>query len=135
MGHPLSGGGNAIYQPSVIKASKRKQRAKKNRTARRIKAVLERGQDIRYRHGMGSEFYLTREWRGLRWKVLIASDGKCSMCGRGKLDGVRLHVDHKVPRSLAPHMELQRDNLQVLCNDCNLGKGASAYSCTQARKS
>ena len=38
--------------------------------------------------------------------------------------GVVLHVDHIKPRSKFPELELSLDNTQVLCADCNLGKGA-----------
>lgn len=42
------------------------------------------------------------------------------------LDGnpVRIVVDHIKPISKHWHLRLDPDNLQVLCNDCNKGKGA-----------
>lgn len=83
-----------------------------------------------YRTGMGSQFYSTREWRDLRYEVLREcaakyQDGKprCEMCGQ-KAGEKPLEVDHKKPRSLFPHLELMKENLQVLCNPCNQGKGA-----------
>ena len=39
-----------------------------------------------------------------------------------KHDGAKMHVDHIKPRSKYPRLELDFDNLQVLCEDCNLGK-------------
>lgn len=33
-----------------------------------------------------------------------------------------MHVDHIKPRSKYPALELVLSNLQVLCEDCNLGK-------------
>ena len=33
------------------------------------------------------------------------------------------HVDHVRPRSTHPALALEPANLQVLCQDCNLGKG------------
>lgn len=77
-----------------------------------------------YRPGMGSDFYKTREWRELRWKVLKESDGKCKKCRRPYGDGP-IHIDHILPRSKFPHLELVRSNLQDLCEDCNLGKSDS----------
>ena len=69
-----------------------------------------------------SDFYLSREWRALRFDVLKANDGRCELCGAGKHDGIRLHVDHIKPRSKFPHLSLVASNLQVLCEDCNMGK-------------
>ena len=42
-------------------------------------------------------------------------------CGRGKEDGVKLHVDHIVPVSRGGKSVM--GNLQTLCEDCNCGKG------------
>lgn len=51
------------------------------------------------------------------------------LCGstRSDLDlegnPVRIVVDHIKPISKHWHLRLDPDNLQVLCNDCNKGKG------------
>lgn len=37
-------------------------------------------------------------------------------------DGVKLHVDHIKPKSLFLHLAYDLNNLQVLCEDCNMGK-------------
>ncbi len=66
-------------------------------------------------------FYESREWRALRYQVLKKYAAKCMCCGRLAPD-VQLHVDHIKPRSLHPSLELDMDNLQILCKDCNLGK-------------
>ena len=78
-----------------------------------------------YKKGMKSEFYQTFEWRQLRWQVLLESDKCCAMCGRSKAHGIILHVDHIKPRSKYPSLELIQSNLQVLCEDCNIGKSNS----------
>ena len=67
-------------------------------------------------------FYESREWRSLRLDVLLEQGRKCCVCGRSPKDGIVLHVDHIKPRSKYPELELIKDNLQVLCEDCNLGK-------------
>jgi hypothetical protein len=67
-------------------------------------------------------FYESIEWRDLRYKVLKANDGRCELCGHGKHTGKILHVDHIMPRSKFPLIELEITNLQVLCEDCNMGK-------------
>lgn len=69
-------------------------------------------------------FYETDEWRRLRYEVLRNSKGRCECCGHGPRKGKPLHVDHIKPRSKYPELELEITNLQVLCDDCNLGKGA-----------
>lgn len=67
-------------------------------------------------------FYQSDEWRSVRVKALLRDGRKCVLCGRTVRDGVKLHVDHIKPRSKYPELELELDNLQVLCEDCNLGK-------------
>ena len=108
----------------------RKARKKK----RQIEALRKFGKPPKYEPGMGNAFYLTREWRTLRWEVLSTSDGKCVMCGATKKSsGKSMHVDHIHPRSAFPHLELSKSNLQVLCEDCNIGKGKSVWKPTDAR--
>lgn len=63
------------------------------------------------------------EWKRLRFAKLSTSDGKCACCNRTKNDGIYLNVDHIKPRRLFPELALDFDNLQILCNICNEGKG------------
>lgn len=72
----------------------------------------------------GPEFYLSKEWRELRYKALRNSNGRCACCGAGRREGTILHVDHIKPRYKHPELALVLSNLQVLCEDCNKGKGA-----------
>lgn len=58
-------------------------------------------------------------WR-LRALVLMRDRARCRMCGAGPGDGVTLHVDHVKPWSKGGETVLE--NLQVLCNVCNIGK-------------
>lgn len=67
-------------------------------------------------------FYLSREWRAVRYKALCQSSGRCQCCGASPATGTVLHVDHIKPRSKFPALELDIENLQVLCVDCNMGK-------------
>lgn len=67
-------------------------------------------------------FYRSRAWRSLRYEALKEYGAKCSLCGATSSSRV-LHVDHIKPRSLFPGMALDIRNLQILCEDCNLGKG------------
>ena len=107
--------------PSTPKKKKRTTRTRKQKEDGKAKKFV----PIGYQVGMKSEFYGTKEWRELRWKVLIESDGRCVYCGRSRnKHGVTIHVDHIKPRSKYPFLELEKSNLQVTCEDCNLGKGA-----------
>jgi len=77
----------------------------------------------KYIKGMKSEFYSTKEWRDIRWKVIENAKGCCAVCGRSrKANNVIMHVDHIKPRSKYPELELDKTNLQLLCEECNLGK-------------
>lgn len=70
------------------------------------------------------EFYSSREWLKLRMKVLEEYECKCMACGQSpKVHGIVVHVDHIKPRSTHPKLELVFSNLQLLCEDCNMGKG------------
>jgi hypothetical protein len=77
----------------------------------------------------GPSFYESREWRTLRYKALKLHGRKCQLCGATD----NLHVDHIKPRSRYPQFELVLENLQILCVNCNVGKGA--WDDTDWRKS
>ena len=56
-----------------------------------------------------------------RTRAQVLQPQRCAMCGRTPLqDGVRLVVDHKIPREWGGTND--RENLQPLCEDCNGGK-------------
>ena len=62
-------------------------------------------------------FYESPQWQKLRYETL-RKYRKCCLCGSNE----NLHVDHIKPRSKFPTLELDADNLQVLCKRCNLAK-------------
>ena len=68
-------------------------------------------------------FLESYEWRRVRMMVLKRDGARCKCCGATPADGVRMHVDHIKPRRMFPHLALDLDNLQVLCEECNHGKG------------
>lgn len=70
------------------------------------------------------EFFASDEWRKLRYLALKLHGAACQCCGATRQSGAILHVDHIKPRSKYPELELEVDNLQILCVDCNRGKGA-----------
>jgi hypothetical protein len=45
-------------------------------------------------------------------------------CGVSSKEGAIICVDHIKPRNTHPELALNPDNLQVLCDVCNQGKGA-----------
>lgn len=60
---------------------------------------------------------------GLRYKVLCRDNFKCVRCGASPATdhSCRLHIDHKIPFSKGGKTVFE--NLQTLCENCNLGKG------------
>lgn len=70
------------------------------------------------------EFYISDEWRAVRYQALKIHGARCQCCGLSPREGKVMHVDHIKPRSKYPELELTLSNLQVLCEDCNLGKMA-----------
>lgn len=75
-------------------------------------------------------FYRSWEWRRLRMQVIKGNARRCMCCGSTPddvtIDGqpVRLVVDHIKPISKYWHLRLVASNLQILCDECNMGKGA-----------
>jgi hypothetical protein len=69
------------------------------------------------------EFLQTYEWRRVRMEALKKHGSRCQCCGATPATGAVMNVDHIKPRKLFPHLALSVDNLQVLCHECNHGKG------------
>ncbi len=73
-----------------------------------------------------ADFLRTPHWKRARYDALLANDGRCELCARSKHQlgpGRYLNVDHVEPRRARPDLALDVGNLQVLCPDCNAGKG------------
>jgi SNF2 family DNA or RNA helicase len=66
-------------------------------------------------------FYDSKAWLDLRFRILKKYDQRCMLCGATDKESI-MHVDHIKPRSKYPQLELDEDNLQVLCEKCNFGK-------------
>jgi 5-methylcytosine-specific restriction endonuclease McrA len=89
------------------------------------------------------EFYKSWEWRTLRIKVLNEFGARCMCCGstpeHKDMNGkpVKIVVDHIKSLHKHWHLRLKRDNLQVLCDECNQGKAAwdetvvTGYRCSE----
>ncbi len=75
-------------------------------------------------------FYQSWDWRTVRMKTLQRHGYRCQCCGATGKDRdmlgqpVRIVVDHIKPLYTHWHLRLEEDNLQVLCDECNMGKGA-----------
>ncbi len=64
----------------------------------------------------------------LRLQVLNRDNFRCNFCGKSPVTdfGTKLHIDHITPFSLGGKSIL--DNLQTLCEECNLGKSNKKIS-------
>ncbi|MDP2562764.1 HNH endonuclease [Psychrobium sp. 1_MG-2023] len=69
-----------------------------------------------------ADFYSTQQWKELRYRAFKQYQNKCACCGATPETGAVLHVDHIKPRSKYPELALCLDNLQILCEICNIGK-------------
>ena len=76
-----------------------------------------------YDHPVVAAFYQSFEWRKLRYRVLKKFGQRCMCCGQTPADGVKMHVDHIQPLRFFWNRRLDFENLQVLCEVCNHGKG------------
>lgn len=74
------------------------------------------------RKQLRKSFYESDAWRAVRYQVLKKFGATCQCCGATPKQSRQVHVDHIKPRSRYPELELDITNLQVLCEDCNLGK-------------
>ena len=75
----------------------------------------------------GDNFYRSWEWKRARYEALRINGHRCQCCGwqPGDTESGHLVVDHIKPRRHYPKLALDVSNLQVLCNDCNMGKGST----------
>ena len=101
-------------KPAVHKKKKHKNKPNQ-RKPKRTKAILA--------FAATDAFLQTYEWRKLRLETLLLHGRKCQCCGRSPADGIILNVDHIKSRRRYPELALDINNTQVLCEDCNHGKG------------
>jgi 5-methylcytosine-specific restriction endonuclease McrA len=79
---------------------------------------------------MKDVFYRSWDWRTLRMEVLKERGARCECCGstpeHTDMSGnpVKICVDHIKPLAKNWHLRLDKSNLQILCDECNQGKGA-----------
>ena len=70
-----------------------------------------------------NDFLNSFSWKKLRMEALKLYGLKCQCCGATKKEGAVMNVDHIKPRKYFPELALEINNLQILCGDCNHGKG------------
>lgn len=76
------------------------------------------------------QFYKSWDWRTLRMEVIKERGRRCECCGATPADmdmsgkPVKICVDHIKPLARYWHLRLDKANLQILCDECNQGKGA-----------
>jgi len=66
--------------------------------------------------------YYKPEYRKLRHEVFLRDGEICAKCGAVPRPGVSLTVDHIKPVSRYPDLVMDKDNLQILCWECNQNK-------------
>lgn len=81
------------------------------------------GARMSYAYIKSDAFLGSFEWKRVRMAALANNGAACECCGAMAKDEITLHVDHIKPRKYFPHLALTLGNLQVLCADCNAGKG------------
>lgn len=118
-------------------------------TARRLRSALMKSRALSAKDGIrvldeaaivlqrsvdpkSPSFLLSKAWKRLRLQALNLHGRRCQCCGASPASGAVLNVDHVLPRRLFPELALRIDNLQVLCSDCNEGKGN--WDMTDARE-
>lgn len=69
-------------------------------------------------------FYKSPEWRRLAYETKLDFGWQCQCCGATADDGVRIVSDHIRPARFYWHLRLERSNIAVLCDECNLGKAS-----------
>lgn len=107
----------------ISKKQRKKKRlaaARANPAPRRIKPQPTKvaGVDV-----TSKEFLETYEWRKLRMEALKKYGPKCMCCGATPAAGAVMNVDHIKPRKAWPSLAMDISNLQILCHECNHGKG------------
>jgi len=91
---------------------------KKVRRERPVKPLIQYSGDVN-----ATAFLQSYEWKKVRMEALIRYGRRCACCGASPESGAVMNVDHIKPRRKYPHLALDLNNLQVLCGDCNFGKG------------
>jgi 5-methylcytosine-specific restriction endonuclease McrA len=98
-------------------------KAKRVAHAAKVKALEEKLNNPAPPQVATDAFLDSFEWRRVRMVAIKKYGARCQCCGATPSTGATINVDHIKPRKLFPQLALDMDNLQVLCHECNHGKG------------
>lgn len=88
-----------------------------------LSLVAKKTRNIKHVFANTGAFLQSYEWRRVRMVVLKRDGRRCVCCGATPETGAVMNVDHIKPRKTHPELALDESNLQVLCGECNHGKG------------
>jgi len=123
---------SSTLAPEQIAANAVKYKSKPVKQPKRFKHpkwVAPKAETVTPTYASKDEFYKSWEWRTLRMEAIQRHGRSCQCCGAapGQKDAtgapVRICVDHIKPISKHWHLRLDLSNLQILCDECNMGKG------------
>lgn len=125
-GGPLPAGLRAEWKAVLslgAKMNAQKRAAKKARRGGSAKPLITK--TVQYTYNPADDvrlqaFYNSPEWRMVRYEILRRDGAKCACC---RTTEKPVHVDHIKPLRVFWALRLDPNNLQVLCEDCNVGKG------------
>ena len=69
---------------------------------------------------MAHPFYSSKAWREMRQMIKLRDKYRCTICGIGLRERGSSQVDHIIPRSKAPALALDPNNLRTLCRPCHI---------------
>lgn len=84
--------------------------------------------------GPSELFYKSTIWKEFRFNFLKNNKRMCLLCGRGPGEGMAIQLDHIKPRYLYPELALKNNNIQILCSECNTGKGLQDFKVRTIRR-
>lgn len=115
-----------FYNEALAKSARAKERIRRRRRKKKSKstAAEEKERVQQPKRLSNKAFYASWEWKRLRYSILLERGARCECCGASKDDGVAIVVDHIRPIRRFWELRLDPENCQVLCNDCNMGKGS-----------
>lgn len=67
------------------------------------------------------DFYVSKDWREFRGRMLKILDHICSDCNK-EVFGSDITLDHILPMSKHPELALEPTNMRILCRVCNSRK-------------